>query len=246
MTLKQDLKYRLTFFFSGTEQEDNIVSLDQLERQRETRESPNNSPTDRKRSNVTNKSRSPVIHKLPQMGFAQFQTRSSSKQQGSAANQNLNTELSMDMDLSDICTKGQEIPAKIDKAGPSKAGYCQPLDNDPTTKLERYAECLNSPAILPPAYDTAILQGSLKGNPDQCAPFIPPPSLCDEQMLSVNEKELEMFDLNTFGCDEFVDTEMWEISNYFDKMNQLPQNGLVKRNLSTPTFPHIQELNPEQ
>ena len=222
------------------------MSLDQLERQRETRESPNNSPTDRKRSNVTNKSRSPVIHKLPQMGFAQFQTRSSSKQQGSAANQNLNTELSMDMDLSDICTKGQEIPAKIDKAGPSKAGYCQPLDNDPTTKLERYAECLNSPAILPPAYDTAILQGSLKGNPDQCAPFIPPPSLCDEQMLSVNEKELEMFDLNTFGCDEFVDTEMWEISNYFDKMNQLPQNGLVKRNLSTPTFPHIQELNPEQ
>ena len=174
-----------------------------------------------------------------------FQTGSTSKQPRSAANRNLNTELSMDMDLSDICTKGQEMPAKIDKQLQARPGTVNHWITPQTTILEKYAECLNSPAILPPAHDTAILQGSPEGNPDQCAPFIPP-SLCDEQMLSVNEKELEMFDMNTFGCEEFVDAEVWEISNYFDKANQLPQNGLVKRNLSTPTFPPMQELNPEQ
>lgn len=149
----------------------------------------------------------------------------------------------MDMDLNDICTKDQEMPAEIDEAAPSQ--HCQPLDNNTTTRLEKYEEHLNSPAIPPPAYDTAILQDFPEGNPDQCAPFIPP-SHCDERISSVNEKELETFDLNSsFGCDEFVDAEMREISNDFDKANQLPQKSFIKRNLSTPTFPPMQELNPE-
>lgn len=213
------------YSISTIEQENNLVSLDQLQRQREIQESPSNSPADRTKSNIASRTRLPAIHSFSDMSLVQFQT-GNSMGKGCAADQNLSTELLMDINFSDIHPENKEMP-DIQEAAAAQTEYNPSLHNKPTTSLEK-CKYLNSRAIHKDNY-------SPNDNPDQRAPFIPPP-LSDTQMFSVNEKELEIFHLNSpFGCNEFVD-EMSEISGDFEKEKQLSQKSLIKRKLSTPTF----------
>ena len=222
------------------------MSLDQVQRLREMQESPRNSPADRTDFNQANKTRLPVIHKCSEKSSQQFQTTSGNNHKGYATTNSLDVEPPADMDFRGICFD-EDMPEIGEEVTSETEEYFRSLDSTSVSSDEKYEEYFNCPSIPPPDCDSKLLyEDASEGNLDQCAPFIPPP-LSDTQ-FSVDEKELEMFNLNNpFGCDELAwKNDMWEVSNDFDKETFPPQKGFIKRNLSTPTFfPLVGKVNPE-
>lgn len=190
-------------FSSGIQKGDSVVSLDQLQRSKERQESPTNSPNG-KDEYVS------LVEKL----------MSNNHVFGATSN------------LTDITDKKSGGYADID------AGYESPIsvheDEDvtrvctPDSQRSKDSGCEDN---VP--YTTDLYDNEMDMNPDQFAPFIPPPGGNSPffagcmQMCSMDE---------TLGDDDLMwSNESWEILEPEVDMRTM-SNDDFKRNLSTPKF----------
>ena len=223
------------FCFSSSEiqEDDLLVSLDQVRRKNEMQESPRNSPADGANYyHIRNKKRLPVIRRAYDQKVLQLDE--GTEKGGSAKNDCFNNELS-NMDLSDV-------------------GLDEEMSEICEEQSEKYLNSLNSATMAMDDSDRTIgdylrspvslssSEGMLSNvQTESFAPFVPLP-MRDTQ-FTVEEKELEEYNINNTLCNnDDMSSEVWEANNELERERKV----LIKRNLSTPTFfPLAEKINPE-
>ena len=192
-----------------------MVSLDQVNRIKEYQDSPTNSPNGKKGYESLVKSLITTNNSVLTSGSASCQTEALDKNSGG---------------LTDV-----------------DAGYASPLalsvqdDDDitractPESQRSRDSGCEDN---MPGTTD--LLDNEMDMNPDEFAPFIPPP-LGDNSFFT-NSMEIGSMD-ETIGDDDLMwSNESWEIYDT-DADLRVKNTADVKRNLSTPKFyPPVDEL----